>query len=364
MAIRSIAALPIILPFEVLGPRPLFAGKPRETVPTLLVRVETEEGIVGWGEAFSHAAWAPTATALTEVVAPLALGRDETAIEALALEIQKTLHLFGRSGPITYALSGLEIALWDIAGKAAGKPLHALLGGARHDRLPAYASLPRYSDPRAVARVSAAAAARGYRAVKLHETGVEQTSAARAAVGRDIALMLDTNCPWSVPQALEMAARLRPFDLHWIEEPVWPPEDHAGLARVRHGGGIRTAAGENAASPAECAAMIAAGAVDFIQPSVTKIGGVAAWAEVARHARAQGVAVVPHSPYFGPGFLATLHLCATLPEQVWVERMDFDLPVDPFGAASVPREGWLAVPQGPGLGLDPDPGIIARHRAA
>ncbi|MBW8270413.1 mandelate racemase/muconate lactonizing enzyme family protein [Caldovatus aquaticus] len=364
MSIRSIAALPIILPFEVPGPRPLFAGRPRETVPTLLVRVETSDGIVGWGEAFSHAAWAPTATALTEVVAPLALGRDETAIAALALEIQKTLHLFGRSGPVTYALSGLEIALWDIAGKAAGRPLHALLGGARRERLPAYASLPRYADPAAVARVGAAAVARGYRAVKLHETGIEQVRAARAAIGGEVALMLDANCAWSVAEALERAARLRPFGLHWLEEPVWPPEDHAGLARVRREGGVRTAAGENAASPTECAAMMAAGAVDVIQPSVTKIGGVAAWLEVARAARAQGVAVVPHSPYFGPGFLATLHLCATLAEEVRVERMDFDLPANPFGATIVPREGWLSVPQGPGLGADPDPEIIARYRAA
>jgi L-alanine-DL-glutamate epimerase-like enolase superfamily enzyme len=364
MTIRSITALPIALPFEVPGPRPLFAGRPRESVATLLVRVETNDGVIGWGEAFSHAAWQPTATALTEVVAPLALGRDECAIEALTLDIQKTLHLFGRSGPFIYALSGLEIALWDIAGKVAGRPVHALLGGARRGVLPAYASLPRYTDPAAVARVTAAAVAKGYRAVKLHEIGVEQVRAARAAAGPDIALMMDTNCPWTVAQALEMAAQVEPFGLHWLEEPVWPPEDHAGLARVRRGGGIAIAAGENAASPAECAAMIAADAVDFIQPSVTKIGGVAAWAEVARNAAAQGVTTVPHSPYFGPGFLATLHLCATLEAEALVERMDFDLPANPFGEAILPREGRLAVPQGPGLGADPDPEIIARYRVA
>lgn len=364
MAIRSITALPIALPFEVPGPRPLFAGKPRESVPTLLVRVETSDGIVGWGEAFSHAAWQPTATALTEVVAPLALGRDERRIEALALEFQKTLHLFGRSGPITYALSGLEIALWDIAGKAMGQPIHALLGGARRTTLPGYASLPRYTDPAAVARVAAAAVARGYRAVKLHEVGVEQVSESRKAVGPDVALMMDTNCPWTAEEAIEMAARVRPFDLFWLEEPVWPPEDHAGLARVRRGGGIRTAAGENAASPAECAALMAAGAVDFIQPSVTKIGGIAAWAQVARQAAAHGVATVPHSPYFGPGFVATLHLCATLESEAMVERMDFELPANPMGAAIVAQDGRFAVPQGPGLGVDPDPGIVARYRVA
>ena len=173
------------------------------------------------------------------------IGRDPSGIDALMHDLQQTLHLFGRSGAVMYALSGVDIALWDIAGKVAGKPLYKLLGGA--DRaLPAYASLLRCSGPDAVAASCARALEQGYRQIKLHEITVPAVQAARDAIGPDVALMLDTNCPWSVEEALAMVAALRPFDLHWLEEPVWPPEDHAGLAKVRAAGAV-IAAGENAA---------------------------------------------------------------------------------------------------------------------
>src|SRR4029079_11426493 len=112
--------------------------------------------------------------------------------------------------------------------------------------MPAYASLLRCSGPDAVARSCKDALAQGYRLIKPHEITVPAVKAARDAVGPGVPLMVDTNCPWSVNEALAMAEKLRPFDMHWLEEPVWPPEDHAGLARVRAAGTI-IAAGENAA---------------------------------------------------------------------------------------------------------------------
>ena len=150
MTIRKIDTFALSLPFEIYGPRPKFAGLDR-SMEILLVRVETDSGIVGWGEAFGFGIWPATRAAIHSMVAPLALGRDETNIPALMEDLNRKLHIVGRTGPMVFALSGLDIALWDIAGKAAGKPVSALLGGAKHTRLPCYASLMRYTDPGLVA---------------------------------------------------------------------------------------------------------------------------------------------------------------------------------------------------------------------
>ena len=184
MTIKSVTPIALNLPFDVGGPKPLFAGKPRN-MEMLLLRVETDSGIVGWGEAFGYAVWPATRTAIEALIAPLAIGRDERDITALMLDLQRKLHLLGRTGPVMYAMSGLDIALWDIAGKAAGKPVAELLGGARRKDFSAYASLVRYTDPALIARNAKAAVERGYRAIKLHEIGVEQVRAAREARWRN-----------------------------------------------------------------------------------------------------------------------------------------------------------------------------------
>lgn len=359
MTIRSIDAIALALPFDIGGPKPTFAGKPR-AMNILLVRVETDAGLVGWGEAFGYAVWPATRVALENLVAPLAMGRDERDVDALMGRIQRDLHLLGRTGPVVYAMSGLDIALWDLAGKAAGKPLSDLLGARRHERLPAYASLMRYTDPALVARNARAAVDEGYRAIKLHEIGVDQVRVAREVIGRDVKLMMDTNCPWTVEQALDIAAKVRPFDLHWFEEPVFPPEDFAGLAAVRAGCGMPIAAGENAMSPKHFEQMFAAGAVDIAQPSVTKIGGVSEMMRIARLAAAADVRFVPHSPYFGPGLLATLHIAATLAPETLIEYSFARLGASPLGEAIAVVDGHMTVPRGAGLGRDPDPDVIEK----
>ena len=169
-------------------------------------------------------------------------------------------------------------------------------------------------------------------------------------------LTVDTNCPWTPVEALEMARRFRPHDLLWLEEPVWPPEDWAGLARVRAEGGIALAAGENTSNPIDFKHMFDAGAVTYAQPSVTKIGGMSALREVAMLAEAAGVTLVPHSPYFGPGLLATLHFLAAQPREPLVERIYATLEPDLFGGVDQREERHAsAVPQGPGLGVGSGP---------
>ena len=365
MKITKIETIVINMPMLIEGAvLPQQAGRPRTSMDTLLVRVDTDEGVSGWGEGFGHRIFPATRAVIDTVIGPACIGRDPTAISALVEELQRGLAGSGRNGPTMYALSAVDIALWDIAGKLAGLPLYRLLGGSPRASLPGYASLLRYGDPAAVTHYTERALKRGYRHIKLHEITVPPIKAAREAAGPDVSIMVDCNCPWTVSEAIGMAHKLRPFDLKWLEEPVWPPEDHAGLARVQTEGGIPTAAGENAMLP-EFRSMLAAGALAYAQPSVTKVGGVTQLRKVAALADAHGVPVVPHSAYFGPGLIASIHCIAAMPRESLVERYDADFAVNPLHDAILPdANGCLRVPQGPGLGVEPDMAVVEKLRVA
>src|SRR5713226_1926706 len=245
MKITRVESIVLNLPMVIDGATPLLGGRARTSIDMLLVRVETDAGLTGWGEAFGHRIFPATRAAIDTLLGPLCVGRDPTQITALHDDVERGLHGVGRNGPVIYALSCIDIALWDIAGKIAGLPLYRLLGGSPRADLPAYASLLRYGTAEAVAHYTDQALARGYRHIKLHEITVPEIKAARDVTGPGVPIMVDTNCPWTVAQAIEIARRLAPLDLHWLEEPVWPPENLAGLAEVRARGGIDTAAGEN-----------------------------------------------------------------------------------------------------------------------
>ena len=360
MKIRSVESSVVAIPCDMGGPPPMFAGKPWTHLEILLVKVETEDGLVGWGEAFGHAAIPATRAALDSIVAPLVVGRDADDIRGLTREILHSVHLLGRNGPFVYAFSGIEIALWDLLGKRAGRPLHALLGGARHGELDAYASLLRYGDRDLVARNTAAACEAGFRHVKLHEVTREFTLAAlHAPAAAHARIMLDVNCAWTVPTAVEMADSLAGDGLMWLEEPVWPPEDCDGLARVRECG-IPISAGENVAGMFGFKSLIEAGAIDIAQPSVSKIGGIGETIRVIDLCEAHGIEVAPHSPYCGPGFIATLHIAAALVERPLVEVLWLQTEANPFDPWIQATGGKVKVPQGPGLGCEPDPELLAR----
>ncbi|MBI3937844.1 MAG: mandelate racemase/muconate lactonizing enzyme family protein, partial [Betaproteobacteria bacterium] len=298
---------------------PMSRGVARTSMDTLLVRIDTDEGVTGWGEGFGHRIFTATRAAIDSFIGSLCIGRDPTAITALMDQLQRNVGGVGRNGPAMYALSAIDIALWDIAGKLAGLPLYRLLGGSPRKDLPAYASLLRYGEPRAVAHTVETALKRGYRHIKLHDIAVAPIKAGRDAAGPEVSIMVDCSCAWSVDQAVDMAKKLEPLDLTWLEEPVWPPEDYAGLARVRTQGGIPIAAGENGIL-SDFKSMFQAGSITYAQPSVTKVGGVAEMRKVMALADAFGVAVVPHSAYFGPGLLASIHCLAAMPNESLVER--------------------------------------------
>jgi D-galactarolactone cycloisomerase len=359
MKITRITTHAINMPIKLRGDVPHVGGQARTALEMLLVRIDTDEGVTGWGEGFGHRIWSATRAAIDNIIAPVCIGKDPTAITALMTDLTRTLHSAGRHGAMTFALSAIDIALWDIAGKLAGLPLYRLLGGGGRTDLPAYASLLRYGKLASLERNVDDALERGYTLVKIHEIDGDIIRGARKAVGDDIALMVDCNCPWSVEQALAMCAKLRELDLEWLEEPVWPPEA-ALLARIRTEGGIAVAAGENVANAAEFQRLFAAQALTVAQPSVTKVGGVSEMRRIFDLAATWGVRVVPHSAYFGPGLLASIHVSAAQAKEVWIERFYCDFDETPFGEAINPKKGRIGVPQGPGLGFDPDLNVLKR----
>ncbi|MDB5857571.1 MAG: mandelate racemase [Ramlibacter sp.] len=356
--IASVSALQVRLPFDHGGPAPLFAGKRRTTLDSVWVRVELENGMVGWGESYGADLDAMTSIFRNRVAA-LAVGRDAQE-PGLAAALDRTLHNMGRSGPVTHALSGLDIALWDLRGKLAGVPVYKLLGGARRTRIPAYASLLQYyGDTSLVARNVASAMAAGYGQVKLHERTLDSVRAARAAMGAGVPLMLDTNCAWDRQAAIAAVNEMREFGLHWVEEPVWPPEDLASLVAVREATGVATAVGENASSLFELMALVRARSADYVQPSAIKSGGLSTLKAVADACAGTFVTHSPQSAFFGPGFLATLHVLAAQEQEVAVERLFCQLGHVPY-AQSVPFEGGaFQLSDAPGLGADPEPSLLS-----
>ena len=364
MKITSVEAIPLRYPFRHGGPPSGWGGGAWTEMRTLLVRVETDGGSTGWGEAFGYNAIPATRAALETMVAPLAVGRDATAIAPLMRDLQRDLHIFGRYGVTIFALSGLDIALWDIAGKAAGAPLSRLAGGAARDAVPAYASLLKYGDPALVARLTGEALEAGYESIKLHESTVAPVAAARKTAGEDVPIMLDVNCVWSPKEARRMADEMDEYALHWLEEPLWPPENFEALAELRASCAAPIASGENACTSWQFAAALDAEAVDYAQPSVTKAGGVSEFLKIAALAAHANVSLAPHSPYFGPGLLATLQLLAADDSVEAIERFYVALDDDLYGGALTPENGAIAVPDGPGLGLEPDPAFIEKWREA
>src|SRR5258708_5610837 len=224
-----------------------------------------------------------------------------------------------------------------------------------------------YVSPRttAVAGECATALRRGYTAIKLDETTAPAVFAARQAIGPGIPLMVDMNCPLNGEEAIAFAQACRPAALKWLEEPVWPPEDFATLADVRAKGGLDIAAGENACTVHQFRQMMQAGAVSYAQPSVTKVGGITEYLKVAALAEDIGVKLAPHSPYFGPGLLATLQLLSLRDDGSFVEEFYMKRPACLWcGRIDGDADGTIAVPDGPGLGYEPDNDVTEPYRVS
>jgi L-alanine-DL-glutamate epimerase-like enolase superfamily enzyme len=361
VTIASIDVVALRLPLDIWAPPPLFGGKPRTHVDMQLVRVMTSTGIVGWGEAFGSSG-STIGAALDNWIRHLAIGQD--AMDAdLTARLERLLHGLGRSGPVIHALSALDIALWDIRGKHEGVPVFTLLGGARRKQIEAYASLLQYGGSvDHVRRNVARALDRGYRQIKLHERTAEAVAAARDVTGPGIPIMVDTNCGWTADEASAPVAAMAPSKPFWVEEPIWPPDDFESLARLRHTLGIPLAMGENATGILDFRRMASAGATDFVQPSIVKIGGLSRLWQIAVEAENVGLTCVPHAFFFGPGYLATLHALAAKERKAPIERLFGDIAFTPYAKTVAVENGAVNLPERPGLGADPEPEMLEQFK--
>ena len=358
MKITEVRAIPLAIPVRPLAPDSSWrAGIGKQ----ILVRVTTDEGIVGWGECFAYGAPLAVCNVVDDALAPLLIGQDPTRIEHLTQQMHHALMIWGRRGLAMFGVSGVELALWDVVGKARGVPVYQLLGGLCRPETRVYASLLRYDTPAEVRQAVSAMCALGYTAMKLHQIDVESVAAARQVVGDEVELMLDTNCPWTVEEAMAMARRLEPLALRWLEEPVWPPEDYRGLARVRAATSVPIAAGENEATAIGFREILDAGAVDVVQPSVTKMGGLSELRRVATLAAVANVTLVPHAFYYGPGLAASIHFAVATPGIPYVEFPAVDLETPLLREPLRCVEGHVDAGETPGLGADPDPDVLARY---
>jgi L-alanine-DL-glutamate epimerase-like enolase superfamily enzyme len=361
VTISAIDTIHVRIPLDTWAPPPMFAGRPRTHVEAIYVKVKCSDGTIGWGESFGSSGTAVVA-AFDNWIRQLAVGKDPTD-QSLLPSIERMLHGLGRAGILMHALSGLDIALWDIRGKLEGASVSKLLGGKKRNRVETYASLLQYNgDVEHVKRNTARALERGYRHIKLHERTAEAVAAARLVTGPDIPIKVDTNCGWTPAEAEKPVAAMRASNPYWVEEPIWPPEDFESLAKLRKATGVPLAMGENATSPSDFRKMIAAGATDYVQPSIVKIGGITQLFRIATESEKAGITCVPHAFFFGPGYLATLHCIAAKERDAPLERLFADVAFVTYSKSVPDVNGAVEVPDRPGLGADPEEDMLLKYR--
>ncbi len=324
----------------------------------LFVQVHTDAGIHGTGEC---SGWPRVVETAVNDLASLLIGEDPAHIERLWQRMMGAMNAHGMSGVVgAGAMSGLEMALWDIKGKALGTPVWNLLGGKVRDRVRLYAHAG--TPERAKELV-----ARGFTAIKTGGVAgtVEKVAAIRAAVGDAVDLMADlAGPPWLTPKdAIALGRALETYKLLFFEDPV-APEFPDGLKRVQDAIDIPIAAGERFATLWGLRPLIQQGIVDVVQPDTGRAGGIGQMMKIAALAEANFVTLAPHSGTLGPvAEFAALHVMAAVPNALMLERMEDDWEgrrevVTPVLEA---EDGWMAVPDAPGLGVEIVPDAIARY---
>lgn len=339
--------------------------------PAVLLRVEDEDGLCGWGEAwcnFPSCGAEHRGRLLAETVLPSALSASWRDPGGLVGEVARKLRILrlqaDEPGPMDQALACLDIALWDLAARRAGVPLHALLGDAAMTAMPAYASGINHPS---VAETVARTRQEGYRAFKVKiGFGREQDEAnIRAALGSLLPgerLAADANQAWTLEQALEALPRLRRYPLLWVEEPLACDRPAAEWAALAAAGRFTLAAGENIRGEAAFDGAIAAASVRVVQPDVCKWGGLTGCLRVARAALAAGLHYCPHYLGGGIGLLASAHLLAAVGGDGLLEVDCNPNPLRELLAAPFPRlrDGRFLLSDAPGLGVAPDMGAVEK----
>jgi len=328
----------------------------------VVVKVLSDEGIIGIGEAFSSGLPLAVCNVIEEGLKPYLVGEDPTQIERLLEKMFRETFSYARRGLALFAISGVEIALWDLVGKMNGLSVSALLGGPCEAKVRAYASLLRYERPEEVVEIASAQKEKGFTAIKLHQADLESVRAVRKALGDEVDLMVDVNCAWTPLEAIQKARELSDYNLLWLEEPVWPPEDYRGLAQVTAAVDVPIAAGENESTRYGFRELIAWKAVDIVQPSLCKVGGLLEGKKICHMASSWNVLpVAPHANLFGAGMAATVHFVASTPGCLFVEYPAAELVTEFLIGLPCPRGGFIEVPRKPGLGVELDEKVTRRY---
>jgi L-alanine-DL-glutamate epimerase-like enolase superfamily enzyme len=365
--------------FAVRYPEPNNDGRIRSLT---LVRVDTDDGLTGWGEAISG----PQETCLAvgfvveRRLAPIVVGRDPRDVTGAWSAMRDATYWDGNGGLVSFGISAIDMALWDIAGKAAGRPVYALLGGRRSERLPACAStILATDDLDRVGREFAGFVAEGYRFVKGgwgHDLSIafgrdERRDralgrAVRDAIGPDVEMILDVVAlaGWDSAHAIRMCRALDDeCRLYWLEDPL-VEQDLDGYRRLHAAVATRICTGEKGWHAAHYRSLIESGAVDVIMVDPGKAEGITGTWRIIEMAAAAGRAWNAHSWSSALNTAASLHLAAAASNTLVVELkpapspMQHELVTNPIGQT----DGWVAPPDGPGLGVDVDEAVVAGYR--
>lgn len=354
-------------------------GSARGTVDqrtSTIIRIETDGGNIGWGEAFGPPQ--TMAMLIDEVLADMIVGMNPYEVGSLCERNYTQLYHFGSSGLIQSAVSGVDIALWDVIGKIVDQPVYNLLGGAKRMSVIPYASTMYITqweqDPETPIHN---AVEEGFTAAKIKigrgiEDDIERVQTAREILGDDGTLMVDCNGNYRPDQAIRVTETLAPYDIHWIEEPV-PPEDVDGSIEVKSHTHIPIAGGEAAYARFGFQELFENRAIDIAQPDVCKCGGLSEARLIAQMATTANITVSPHCWTGAIGLAASLQYAAILPTYPHSTNVpepllfEFDrannalreeILTEPFD----PTGGSLEIPDGPGLGITVDEDAIDQYR--
>jgi D-galactarolactone cycloisomerase len=340
-------------------------------IEIVIVEIETKSGLVGWGECLARRGSAAYADFIDEVIAPVLIGRD--ALDRRRLWKAMRAPLSGRIGGMQIeALAGCDIALWDIAGKAAGLPVHKLLGGMGRTHVAAYASSINWADDATVEKEVASALKAGFREIKVKlghpiPDAVRRAKFIRKLTGDGVKLGVDANWVYDVNDALVVGRALADKGYVFFEEPI-RPEDREGYRNLAAKLPIRLAAGESDFTAGHALISLHDRSLGLIQPDVARAGGITETWRIAELAAAHHTAYAPHVGWSGALCVAaSLQLAAAAESFLTFECMVYDnalrqkLTTEPIGDARLLKDGMVPVPQGPGLGVEIDRAVLSAH---
>jgi L-alanine-DL-glutamate epimerase-like enolase superfamily enzyme len=333
-----------------------------------LVRIRTDEGVDGLGEAWCDARLAEAV--VLGKLRPRVIGEDPFNVEGIWRRAFDGSAMYDPKGAVVGGMSGIDMACWDVMGKALGQPVCKLIGGLCRTSIPAYASdLHWQEDPVAMARLAASFVERGFRMVKTHVgvdavDDVRRVRALRQAIGPDVGLMVDINTGFDRPTAIRFGRRIAEYDVFWYEEPL-SPMDVDGLSVVREATGLPIATGENEYTRWGFKEMFQKGGVDVAMPDIARTGGITETKKICAVAEAFGITVSPHNYSSGVCSAATLQLLAATPSAGPLEwdTADSSIVDELFVEPLVVKDGEVQVPELPGLGVHLPDEVRARYSA-